>query len=127
MSNETVIQNKQVIDHAPALWRDAVSDSQALVLLHAANPAVGLPVPHFKKTAPCEFVRCVRLQAGTETRPWFLPSSVSENQFNKGSSGFLCGIGQPRRVGVRNRQPRRMGDSEDNPAGWATAKPTLLS
>jgi hypothetical protein len=56
----------------------------------------------FKKTAPCEFIRGVRLQAGTETRPCFLPSSVSKNQFNKGSSGFLCGIGQLRRVGFKN-------------------------
>ena len=39
MSNEIVTHNRQVIDHAPALWRDAVGDSQALVLLHAANPA----------------------------------------------------------------------------------------
>jgi hypothetical protein len=69
-----------------------------------ANSAVGLLGAHFKKTAPFELIRSGRLHADTETRPALLPSSVSKNQFNKGSSGFLCGTSNPRRVG--NKQQR---------------------
>lgn len=61
----------------------------------SANSVEGLPVPHFKKTAPFEFIRSVWRIANTEARPCFLPSSVSKNKFNKGPSGFLCGIGNP--------------------------------
>jgi len=32
----------------------------------SANSAVDLPVPHFKKTAPFESIRRVRLQAGNQ-------------------------------------------------------------
>ncbi|WP_341709617.1 hypothetical protein [Limnobacter sp.] len=55
---------------------------------NSANSAVGLPVPNFKKIVPFEFMRGVWRIANTETRPCFLPSSVSKNEFNKGSSDF---------------------------------------
>ena len=69
-----------------------------------ANSAVGLLGAHFKKTAPFELIRSGRLHADTETRPALLPSEVSKNQFNKGSSGFLCGTSNPRRVGQEQQR-----------------------
>jgi hypothetical protein len=66
---------------------------------------VGLLGAHFKKTAPFEWIRSGRPHADTETRPALLPSEVSKNPFNKGSSGFLCGTSNPCRVG--NKQQRR--------------------
>jgi len=77
MSNKTVIQNKQVIAHTPALLGDAIGDSQALVPQPTRQWVCLFRT--FKKTAPCEFIRGVRLSAGTETRPCFLPSEVSKN------------------------------------------------
>jgi hypothetical protein len=44
----------------------------------------------FKKTCPFEFIRHGRPMAGTETRPAFLPSEVSQGEFQKGNTGFLA-------------------------------------
>ncbi|WP_156799669.1 hypothetical protein [Limnobacter sp. MED105] len=41
-----------------------------------------------KKTCPFEFTRHSRPKAGTETRPAFLPSEVSQGEFQKGKDRF---------------------------------------
>jgi len=53
----------------------------------------------FKKTCPFEFTRHGRPKAGTETRPAFLPSEVSQCDFKKGSTGFLASDRDSRWVG----------------------------
>jgi len=65
----------------------------------------------FKKTCPFEFTRHVRPMAGTETRPFFLPSEVSQCEFKKGSTGFLASDWDSRRVGDKwTMNSRRVGD-----------------
>jgi hypothetical protein len=43
-----------------------------------------------KKTCPFEFTRHGRPKADTETRPAFLPSEVSQGEYQKGITGFLA-------------------------------------
>ena len=52
----------------------------------------------FKKTCPFEFTRHGRPLVDTETRPYSLPSSVSQFEFKKGNSGFLASDWDSRRL-----------------------------
>jgi hypothetical protein len=49
MSYEMVPHDRQVINRAPVLLQKVLGDSRALVTINSANPAVGLPVPHFQE------------------------------------------------------------------------------
>jgi hypothetical protein len=59
-----------------------------------AFSAVHLPVPYIQENRPGGIDLLRSAASRLRIRLSVLPDSVSKNQFNKGSSGLLCGIGQ---------------------------------
>ena len=97
---QVFLKAKQVEQRCRLGLNQAVDESRS------ANLAVGLTVPHFKKTAPFDFQLQRSANGRQRIRPSVLPNSLSKNEHQKGSSGFQCGIGQPRRVGSNTGSPQ---------------------